>query len=145
MNPTISDGQIARIEEAVRGAERLTSGEVRVHIEENRPPGQDALTRAVEVFHALGMANTAQRNGVLFYVATETRNFAVIGDAGIDAVVPATFWNDVRDRVLAHFRRAEYADGLMAGLALAGEQLARYFPFDPANDQNELPDTVSRG
>lgn len=145
MNPTISDDQIARIEEAVRAAERRTSGEVRVHIEENRPPGQDALTRAVEVFRSLGMENTAQRNGVLFYVATETRNFAVIGDAGIDAVVPAGFWDNVRDQVLTDFRRAQYADGLVAGLALAGEQLARYFPFDAATDHNELPDTVSRG
>ena len=145
MNPTISDDQIARIENAVRAAERRTSGEVRVHIEEKRPAGQDALARAVEVFHSLGMAGTAQRNGVLFYVATETRNFAVIGDAGIDAAVPAGFWDDVRDRVLTDFRRAHYADGLVAGLALASEQLAHYFPHDPATDRNELPDSVSRG
>ncbi|MBC7447405.1 MAG: TPM domain-containing protein, partial [Hymenobacteraceae bacterium] len=118
MNPTISDSQIARIEEAVRGAERLTSGEVRVHIEEKRPAGQDALTRAVEIFHSLSMAATAERNGVLFYVATETRNFAVIGDAGIDDAVPSGFWDAVRDRVLADFRDARYADGLVAGLAL---------------------------
>lgn len=145
MNPTISDPQIAQIEDAVRAAERRTSGEVRVHIEEKRPAGQDALARAVEVFQALGMAGTAQRNGVLFYVATETRNFAVIGDAGIDAVVPAGFWDEVRDQVLAGFRRAQYAEGLVAGLTLAGEQLARYFPYDDAIDRNELPDTVSRG
>ncbi len=145
MNPTISDAQIAQIEDAVRAAERRTSGEIRVHIEENRPAGQDALTRAVEVFGHLGMAQTAQRNGVLFYVATETRNFAVIGDAGIDAVVPAGFWDTVRDRVLAEFRRGQYAAGLVAGLSLAGEQLATYFPFDSTADHNELPDTVSRG
>ena len=145
MNPTISDAQIERIEDAVRAAELLTSGEVRVHIEEKRPAGQDALTRAVEVFHALGMDATAQRNGVLFYVATETRNFAVIGDSGIDAVVPPGFWDQVRDRVLTEFRRGQYADGLVAGLTLAGAQLARYFPFDPTTDRNELPDTVSRG
>ncbi len=145
MNPTISDAQIARIEEAVRAAERRTAGEVRVHIEEKRPPGQDALTRAVEVFESLGMTATAQRNGVLFYVATETRNFAVIGDAGIDAKVPAGFWDAVRDRVLADFSQGAYADGLVAGLALAGEQLAEYFPFDDTTDRNELPDTVSRG
>ena len=145
MNPTISDDQIARIEAAVQLAEQRTSGEIRVHIEEKRPAGQDALTRAVEVFHSLGMTGTAARNGVLFYVATETRNFAVIGDAGIDAVVPAGFWDGVRDRVLTDFKRAHYADGLVAGLALAAEQLARYFPFDAATDHNELPDTVSRG
>lgn len=145
MNPTISDAQIARIEDAVRDAERRTSGEVRVHIEENRPAGREALARAIEVFHALAMHRTEQRNGVLFYVATETRNFAVIGDAGIDAVVPPGFWDGVRDRVLADFRHGRYAEGLVAGLALAGEQLARYFPYDAATDQNELPDTVSQG
>ncbi len=145
MNPTISDHQIARIEEAVRAAERRTSGEVRVHIEENRPAGVETLDRAVEVFHSLGMEKTAQRNGVLFYVATETRNFAIIGDQGIDAVVPTGFWDGVRDRVLTDFKRGHYANGLVAGLGLAAEQLARYFPFDATADQNELPDTVSRG
>jgi uncharacterized membrane protein len=145
MNPTISDEQIARIEDAIRVAEQRTSGELRVHIEENRPSGQTALVRAVEVFRSLGMEQTAQRNGVLFYVATETRDFAVIGDAGIDQVVPAGFWDEVKNRVLTAFRQARYADGLADGIGLAGEQLARYFPYDAAIDQNELPDTISRG
>ncbi len=145
INPTISAEQIARIEDAIRAAEQRTSGELRVHIEENRPAGQTALVRAVEVFHSLGMAKTAQRNGVLFYVATETRDFAVIGDAGIDQAVPAGFWDAVRDRVLAGFRESRYADGLADGIALAGEQLAHFFPYDGTTDQNELPDTVSHG
>lgn len=145
MNPTISDAQIHQIEEAVRAAERRTSGELRVHIEEIKPAGQTALERAVEVFRSLGMEKTTQRNGVLFYVATETRDFAVIGDAGIDKVVPPGFWQAVKDRVLTAFRQGHYADGLSTGIELAGEQLAQYFPYDATTDQNELPDTVSRG
>lgn len=145
MNPTISDEQLAQIEDAVRAAERRTSGELRVHIEENRPAGTTSLARAVEVFHQLEMDRTSQRNGVLFYVATETRDFAVIGDAGIDQAVPNGFWDEVKEVVLAHFRRAQYAQGLALGIERAGEQLSRYFPYDPTTDQNELPDTVSRG
>jgi uncharacterized membrane protein len=145
VNSPISDADIALIEDAVRAAERRTSGEVRVHIEAACPPERAPLARAVEVFEQLGMTATARRNGVLFYVALHTRNFAVVGDAGIDAVVPPGFWDAVRDRVLADFRQEQYAAGLAAGLALAGEQLARYFPFEAGTDANELPDTVSRG
>ena len=52
------------------------------------------LDRAAWVFKKLGMHKTAERNGVLFYLAVDDRKFAIIGDAGINAKVPAGFWDD---------------------------------------------------
>lgn len=136
--------QEAALVEAIRQAELATSGEIRVHLEEECPT-PEPMDRAAQVFSQLGMHKTAQRNGVLFYVAWQTRQFAVIGDAAINAAVPDDFWERTKELVLDAFRRQQYVQGLQQGIQLAGEQLRRYFPYDAATDQNELDDSISYG
>lgn len=127
---------------AIAKAEKNTSGEIRVHIENHteKPP----LERAQEVFHALGMDKTAIRNGVLFYVGVADHTFAIIGDEGIDKAVEADFWDCTKDLVISHFKNKQFRDGLVAGILRAGERLQQYFPFDH-EDTNELSNDISRG
>jgi uncharacterized membrane protein len=127
---------------AIKNAELDTSGEIRVHIEEKCPG--DVLDRASMIFDKLEMQKTELRNGVLFYLALKNRKFAVLGDAGINKVVPDDFWDDVRDVLLNHFRSNSFAEGLAEGIALAGKQLKMHFPFHK-DDVNELPDEISFG
>ena len=89
-----SKEQQAQILAAVRGAEKETSGEISVHIESSL--NEDVLDRAAWLFHKLGMDKTADRNGVLFYLAVDDRKFAIIGDAGINSKVPAGFWDEIQ-------------------------------------------------
>ena len=77
---------------AIKEAEKETSGEIRIHIETTCPG--DVLDRAAWIFKKLGMDKTAERNGVLFYLAVKDRKFAIIGDAGINAKVPEGFWDE---------------------------------------------------
>ena len=130
------------IVEAIALAEKNTSGEIRVHIEENstKPP----LERAQEVFHHLKMDSTVLRNGVLFYICMQSRTFAVIGDQGINEAVETDFWNCTKDLVLSNFKEGKYKEGLVTGIARAGERLKKYFPFKD-NDTNELSNEISRG
>lgn len=127
---------------AVKKAELNTSGEIRVHIE-NKCEGE-VLARAAYIFKKLGMTKTAQRNGVLFYLAIEHRKFAILGDAGIDAKVAENFWDDVKTLMLNHFKEGRFTEGLTKGIELAGESLKKHFPYQK-DDQNELPDDVSFG
>ncbi len=127
---------------AIASAERATSGEIRLHIE--RLCSGDPLERAKQVFELLEMHKTEQKNGVLFYLAVDDHKFAICGDQGIDAVVPADFWNSTKEMLASHFKRGAFADGLIAGIALAGEQLKKYFPFEKG-DQNELSNEISKG
>ena len=129
---------------AIRQAETTTSGEIRVHLEDHCPT-PEPLDRAAQVFAELNMHQTAQRNGVLFYLAWQSRQFAVAGDVAINASVPDDFWETTKEAVLAQFRREKYVAGLEAGIRLVGEQLRRYFPYDAATDENELDDAVSLG
>ncbi len=126
---------------AIREFEGRTSGEIRVHLAERA--GDDILAAAREAFERLGMTATAERNGVLFFVAVADRRFAVLGDRGIDEKVPEGFWDDVVARVRERFAEGRFADGLVEGISMAGEQLAAFFPHRP-DDVNELPDEISR-
>ncbi|WP_330444374.1 TPM domain-containing protein [Flavobacterium sp. C4GT6] len=131
-----------QIVNAIKEAEKNTSGEIRVHIENHseKPP----LERAQEVFYQLGMETTAARNGVLFYVGVSDHTFAIIGDEGIDKAVEADFWNTTKDVVISHFKEKRYKEGLVEGILKAGVRLKEYFPYQD-DDINELPDTISRG
>lgn len=125
---------------AIKNAELDTSGEIRVHIEETCRG--DVMDRAADIFKKLDMHKTELRNGVLFYLAVKNRKFAVIGDAGINKVVPENFWDVVRDTLLNRFRDNHFATGLAEGIEMAGKQLKKFFPYHK-DDINELPDEIS--
>jgi uncharacterized membrane protein len=125
---------------AVREAEKATSGEIRVHIESSVKV--DVLDRAAWLFEKLGMFKTADRNGVLFYLAVKDRKFAIIGDAGINSKVPAGFWDEISELLRNRFRDGKFTEGLTEGIIMAGNQLKTYFPCCD-DDVNELSDEIS--
>jgi len=131
-----------RIELAIREAELNTSGEIRVHVETSF--SGELLDRAATVFARLGMHKTALRNGVLFYIAINKRQFAVIGDAGINQVVPENFWDEIKSVIENCFKNSQFAEGLAKGIIMAGEQLKKNYPHR-LNDQDELPNDISIG
>jgi uncharacterized membrane protein len=135
-----SKEQQAQILESVREAESETSGEIRVHIESSLKG--DVLDRAAWLFKKLGMHKTAERNGVLFYLALKDRKFAIIGDSGINAKVPAGFWDDISELLKKNFKEARFTEGLSEGILIAGEHLKIHFPHR-LDDVNELPDEIS--
>jgi len=131
-----------RILRSISEAEQHTSGEVRVHLEMN--PGEPALKRAAAVFQRLGMHNTALRNGVLVYLAIRPRQFAIIGDQGIDAVVPEDFWEEIIKAMERDFQEGRICEGVCRAILTAGEQLKHHFPHQ-AGDINELSNEISFG
>ena len=131
-----------QIQKAVAEAEKNTSGEVRVCIE--KTCSDEALDRAVKYFARLEMHKTKLRNGVLIYVATVDRKFAIIGDAGINKVVPDDFWDTTKEEMLNHFKYGNLLEGIITGIKNAGEQLKKYFPY-LLDDKNELPDDIVFG
>lgn len=125
---------------AIGEAEHATSGEIRVHIETSCPG--DVLDEAAWLFRKLGMHKTADRNGVLIYLAVKEHKFAIIGDTGINSVVPIGFWDTIRDHMYHHFNEGLFTEGLTEGILMAGEKLKEYFPYSK-DDVNELTDTIS--
>jgi uncharacterized membrane protein len=130
------------IVQAIVSAEKNTSGEIRVHIEERSEKAP--LDRAQEVFLELHMNETKDRNGVLFYVCVADKKFAIIGDEGIDKVVESDFWDCTKDIVISNFKESNFKNGLVEGILRAGERLKKYFPYQ-SDDMNELSNEISKG
>ena len=134
--------QQATVVDAVRLAEKGTSGEIRIHID-----GEcsiDPMHRAEEVFNRLGMYRTKLRNGVLIYLACNSKVFAIIGDEGINKRVPEHFWEDVLEIMGTRFREGRFTEGLAEAVTTVGKKLKFFFPYS-SEDINEQPDDISFG
>jgi uncharacterized membrane protein len=130
----------AEVIAAICKAEINTSGEIRVHLEPHA--NIDAFDRAAEVFDLLSMHKTKNRNGVLIYVAVEDRTLVILGDTGINDVVPPHFWESTKDTIIDQFKKGFIKQGLVNGILQAGEQLKVHFPFEKG-DANELSNEIS--
>jgi uncharacterized membrane protein len=132
-----------RVVEAIRAAEKRTSGEVRVYIE-SKCRYVNPVDRAAEVFFSLQMERTKDRNAVLVYVAYKHRQAAIFGDEEIHRRVGSGFWEAEIAKMLRHFSEEEFSDGLVAVIHDIGEVLSKEFPFE-RDDKNELPDDIVFG
>lgn len=130
-----------RIVDAIKAAERLTSGEIKVHVE-GRCPAPDPMKRAQELFAKLGLTRTKERNGVLIYVAVRDRRFTILGDAGIHEEVGSQFWAEAVERMSIAFRRGAFGEGIVSAIQAVAPRLAHRFPRKP-DDKNELDDDIS--
>ncbi len=130
------------IVEAIRLAEKDTSGEIRVHIEQST--SKVPFDRALEVFYELKMNETQLQNGVLIYLAIADKHFVICGDKGINEVVTPDFWDGTKELMATQFKKGNFKQGLIDGIAQAGEQLKNYFPWQ-ADDSNELSNEISKG
>lgn len=132
-----------RIVAAIQQAESRSRGEIRVHVAEGVV--SDPHRAAVLDFDRLGMAATAERNGVLILVAPESQSFAVIGDRGIHDRCPEGFWDALAASLREDFSADRFTDGIVSVVTRVGDELQRHFPRRPGDkDVNELPDAVIR-
>lgn len=127
---------------AIREAEKNTSGEIRVHIENHTD--EDHYEHAQKVFSQLNMHETKLRNGVLIYIAVSDHKFVILGDEGIDKKVSDNFWEETKNVMQSYFKKGAFKDGIVQGVLSAGQQLKEHFPWQ-SNDTNELPNEISKG
>lgn len=129
-----------QIEDAIGTAERMTSGEVRVHVQ---PKAHGDIRHVAErTFERLGMTKTKERNGVLLFIACEEQRFVILGDQGIDTRVPSGFWDDIAAKLHDRFQRGEFTIGVVEAIHSAGEQLKAFFPR-AHDDTNELSNEIN--
>lgn len=138
----LSEEEQQLVVQSIEKAEKNTSGEIRVHIEDSLK--EDVMDHAAYIFEQLKMHKTELRNGVLFYVSVQPHAFAVLGDVGINQKVAENFWDDIKDIVISNFKKGNYGTGLSKGIELTGVQLQTYFPYQ-LDDINELSNNISFG
>ena len=126
---------------AITAAELNTSGELSIHLEKST---KDAQARAKEMFGKLEMHKTAEKNGVLFYLAVESKKLAIWAGEGIDEKVPNDFWEEIVQTMIEAFKAGHFSEGLIAGIEKAGTALGDYFPRQD-DDVDELSNEISKG
>jgi uncharacterized membrane protein len=134
-----SEGQ-RRIADAITAAERHTTGEICVHVTP-RCRG-DVMKRAARTFNRLHLYTTKRRNAVLIFVAYDDRKFAILGDTGINDVVPQGFWDGEVEELGRYLKAGRPVDGICAIIGRMGERLSEYFPGE-RDDENELSNEVT--
>ncbi len=137
----ISEEDEKAIAFAINKAEKHTSGEIRLHLETHTKDHH--FKRAWQIFQELKMHQTALRNGVLIYIAVLDQKFVILGDEGINNVVPDDFWKKTKDVMQSHFRKKDFKTGVVEGILQAGQELKTHFPHQK-NDENELPNKISK-
>jgi uncharacterized membrane protein len=140
----LSEDDKSVIVDAIRTAEKKTSGEIRVYVE-SHCKFVDSLDRAAEVFHELAMDKTDSRNAVLVYVAIKDQQLALFADEGIYKKTDAGFWNASVKLMLQHFNKSNYGKGIAHVVLEIGDALQTHFPYNSATDKNELPDDIVFG
>ncbi|MDB4971195.1 MAG: hypothetical protein JWN44_6884 [Myxococcales bacterium] len=130
-----------KIVDAIRAAERVTAGELKVHVEA-RCAGGDAYKRAADLFGRLGLTKTKDRNAVLIYVATRDRKFSILGDTGIHEEVGAAFWAEAVQRMKVAFARGAFGEGIAGAVQSIGQRMAKKFPRKP-DDVNEIDNEIT--
>ena len=127
---------------SIQEAERNTSGEIRLFIEDTCEG--NVLDRSAFVFKELKMHETERRNGVLFYLAVKSRKFAILGDSGIHSSVHKDFWHEIKLEMQNFFTAGDFVTGLNKGIRMAGEALKKNIPH-LEEDENELLDDIVFG
>lgn len=135
----LDDEQIAA---AIAEAEKRTSGEIRVFVSESAV--ENPMLDAQKQFVRLGMTKTAQRNGVLIFIAPKSQKFAVIGDEGVHQKCGQQFWEHITEGMIPLLKQHNFTDAVVYAVHEIGGALAKEFPPLP-NDRNELPNRVERG
>jgi uncharacterized membrane protein len=131
------------IEAAVTHAEARHAGEIRFVVEAALDipallAGQTPRERALEVFSALRVWDTAHNNGVLIYLLLAEHDVEIIVDRGLAARVSTEEWERVCHEMEAEFRAGRFREGAVTGIEGVASLLGRFFPHE-GGDRNEQP------
>ena len=126
-----------QIMSAIQKAEKASSGEIRVYVESECADSVEQ--RTIAIFKKLKMYRTHERNGVLIYIAMDSRKFAIFGDEGIHKKMGFNFWTNEAATLKTFLSTEQIVEGICQVIIDIGEVLKVHFPH-ASDDRNELPD-----
>ena len=137
----LTDEEELLLIEAIRKQEARTSAEIRVCVTDRlvfRPQRY-----AWRVFVRHGMRHTRYRNAALIVMMPRVKQIVMIGDSGLDAIVPDGYWEEAVKEMVKGMHDHGPLASLRAGLDRLGDMLSQHWPRED-DDVNELPDEILR-
>jgi len=139
-----SAADLAAIGAAIAAGETAHRGELRFVVEGSMPLSAlwrdlSARQRAIDLFAALRVWDTAENSGILIYVQLAERRVEILADRGIAARVPQAEWDAICCDMEKNFGDGRWRSGALHAVTRAGALLASQLPALDSNP-NELPD-----
>lgn len=97
---------------------------------------------ALRSFYLQGLHHTKQANGVLIFISMLERKVWILGDRGVNAVIPPEQWQELASTLASGIRAGRLMESLAQTIHCIGDILHHHFPYHP-DDTNELPDLLS--
>lgn len=97
--------------------------------------------RAIRAFYERGLHHTHEENGILIFISLLERKVWILGDRGINTVIPAERWVALASGLTVGIRDGRMTEALVTTISEAGDILRQHFPHR-AEDTNELPDLL---
>lgn len=132
-----------QIVKTIGEVEKLTSGEIKIHLESRCKGALEE--RAGYVFRNLKMNKLPQRNGVLIYLAIQDKKVCILGDENIHKRVGDGFWQETISKLIADFKAQKFDEGIIHAIKDVGDKLKSFFPYNSENASNDLSDDISYG
>lgn len=97
--------------------------------------------RALRAFYEKGLHRTRDENGILIFISLLERKVWILGDRGINAVIPPERWISLASALSSGIRQGQLTEALVGVIAEMGDVLRQHFP-SRHDDANELPDLL---
>ncbi len=144
MKKILTKDELQDLSHQISEIEKKTSAEIRIVVRHKKHWSERKLSArqvAEREFRTLGMARTKLGTGILVFILVSERNFELLADRGIIAVLPDEYWTQAAGKLSEHFSKNNFFMGLKTALAEVGEVLESKLPPVPGN-QEELPNDV---
>jgi len=97
--------------------------------------------QAMHIFFEKGLHRTRDENGILIFISLLERKVWILGDRGINAVIPPERWIALVSALSSGIRQGQLTEALTGVIAEMGDILRQHFPIRH-DDVNELPDLL---
>ena len=139
-----SDDELLRISNKIKEAEKKTSAEIVVVIKEKRKlfESKKAIRELAEdEFIRAGIANTAEKTGVLIFILLTEKQFYILADEKISHKVSQQTFDLIANEMSNQFKSGKFSTGIINCINKLSELLSRNFPIKP-NDLDELSNKI---
>ncbi|MGB9664515.1 MAG: TPM domain-containing protein [Ignavibacteria bacterium] len=140
----LSEVELEKISEEIKRQEQKTSGELKVSIKKGRgffEKKKSVRELAIREFQRLGMINTRDRSGILFFLLLKDREFYILPDIGISEKIQQSYWDEIAKEAENSFREKNFFEGIIKVLRKCGDALAKHYPRKP-DDIDEISNKV---
>lgn len=97
--------------------------------------------QAMRVFYEKGLHRTRDANGILIFISLLEHKVWILGDRGINAIIPPEHWIALTSALISGIRQGQLTEALVSVIAEMGDILRQHFP-SRHDDVNELPDLL---